>query len=109
MATTLSLGDCGRVKAWQTIYAAVAALLLSACGPALTDAQRLWCGDSGHMAYVIEASEGLGIPVPEPIYSNYLIVNGFEEGEYVPDDDAVVGWEGGSNYARACIAAFDSR
>lgn len=98
------------------------ALVVVGCGGALSDAQRLWCeGHDMTQSYtfgdnddrVLQAAEDLGIAVPEVLTSanNTFHLWNAGGGGNPPEGwpDALDAWRKTADYARACIAAFDSR
>ena len=103
-------------------------LVVVACGASLTDAQKLWCGahdmtpllsigsfsDSVDDA-VLQAASKLGIAVPDVLKeANSVFAMANLTGQFdgsTPEGwpDAMKTWRTTGDYARACIAAFDSK
>jgi len=106
--------------------------VLAGCGTSLTDAQRLWC-QSHDMTQndsavaigfaspsddtVLEAAETLGIEVPAEIAQANAVFGLLNAGadtsvaNDIPEGwpDVLDAWRTTSDYARACVAAFEAR
>jgi hypothetical protein len=100
--------------------------LISSCGPALSDAARIWClehdttspnpalvgaGDDA----VLQAADALGIEVPPEVEAAnrafLLYQMGNDDLSGVPEGwtDVRDQWRTTADYARACSAAFEAR
>lgn len=105
----------------RLLVIALIAGVTTGCGSSLTDAQRVWCRshDMSQPTYfgtndgvVIKAAESLNIAVPDSI----RFANAYFENAGRPTPDLPQGWPAAldqwrttSDYARACVAAFEGR
>ncbi len=112
----------------QSVLAMATVIALAACGPSMSDAQRNWCRGFGGPQHdmttltpyggddaVLKSAQSLGIKVPQPVAEANLMIRiinagGDWGGVSMPDwEDDLDEWRATSDYARACIAAFDAR
>ena len=103
-------------------------VLVAACGPSISDAQKVWCDDhdmtpaipgviDGIDSAVLRAAHKLDIAVPPELeaadcaFGMAQLTGDMEWTSDIPGGwpDVMSEWVKTSDYARACIAAYEAR